>query len=918
MTPFRSQVLYLLAAVTLSVCPPANADVPTPPTAPPPPAGYCSTIYNELQTDLTAFNQSLGNPAPYPTLNIAQLRMADANTGPSISGPNYLAAVEAQLQELQAMGVKGVAVQVGFPALYEPFYGSASALAPYTSFYQQLGQAVRAAGLKLIVENDVLLASGSDAGWTNLTSYYSTLNWTQYVAARAAMAATLAQTMQPDYLILAEEPDTEAANSGQSNLNDPVQAAAMIASEIVSVRLADLNVKLGAGVGSWLGPTGTGSLVNYLTNYLLLPLDYIDFHVYPINTVAGGSLLGNALTIISMAAAALKPVAVSEAWLWKMEDSEWGVLTVDTFRARYPFGFWAPLDAYFLQTMAKLANYAQMEYLSFDGTNYFLTYQDFGGTAANGGAASCTCTTLSCNAAEIEADENQMASAADQIANFTTTGFAYNDLLVPAPDTTAPSNPSAPTGTAGYNSATFSWTGSTDNVGVAGYNVYRCSPPSQGQACTPAWISNSADTSFADPGLTDNTPYNYQVQAFDFKNNLSAMSAVLSLQTYNNTPPSSPTAVAATAVSPSEIDLSWAAPQNSTGLNKYLLYGGTSTSNLNVVATIPATKTSYRNQPLAPATQYFYGMVAVEGGINSPMSAIVSATTLPLPNSPTSLAAAASSATKITLSWQEVIPRNGLPISNYQVFRGTTLGQMILLPQRTNTTRYTDSGLTPGTKYYYQIVAVDTSNNKSVPSAPVSGTPPPMPNPPYNTLATANSTTRITVTWSETVPPGGLSIRAYKIYRSKTLPVTTANYVASRTTPSYIDTTATPSTTYYYAIAALDTGNDLSALSNTASATTPAPPNAPANVQATANSSTKVTVTWSETIPSGGLPIKVYKIYRSLTLPVTTADYVASRTTPTYIDTTVVTGTGYYYAIAAQDTGGDLSPLSAPAHVTTP
>jgi fibronectin type 3 domain-containing protein len=66
------------------------------------------------------------------------------------------------------------------------------------------------------------------------------------------------------------------------------------------------------------------------------------------------------------------------------------------------------------------------------------------------------------------------------------------------------------------------------------------------------------------------------------------------------------------------------------------------------------------------------------------------------------------------------------------------------------------------------------------------------------------------------------------------------------------------------------------------------------------------------------LAISNYKIYRSTTLRVTIANYVATRTTPTYIDTAVSPSNTYYYAIAATDAGDDASPLSVPAQVTTP
>ena len=132
---------------------PCKADVPAPPAPPSVPTGYCTSIYNELNGDLQAFNTQLAAPPTWtpipggPTLYSANLQSANSNVGPSISGPNYLQIVLTQLQELKALGVQAVSVAVLFPVLYEPFYGSQTALQPYLDFYSQVAQAVRAAGI---------------------------------------------------------------------------------------------------------------------------------------------------------------------------------------------------------------------------------------------------------------------------------------------------------------------------------------------------------------------------------------------------------------------------------------------------------------------------------------------------------------------------------------------------------------------------------------------------------------------------------------------------------------------------------------------------------------------------------------------------------------------------------------------------
>ena len=534
----------VLIALALLVYAPCKADVPAAAPPPAPPAGsYCASMYNELYNDMQAFNNTLATPPAWtpipggPTIYAGNLQWANGNTGPSISSSDYMqSTVQPQLQALQALGVQAILVPVLFPILYEPFYGSQAAFQPYLTFYTQVAQAVRAAGLKLIVDNEILFSNDTAAGWTNMNAFYGPLTWTEYVAARAQMAATIEQYMQPDYLMLANEPDTEAIQTGQTNLNNPEDAAAMVQAEITAVQsyLATATVspypKLGGGFGSWMSLSGSSSLMGYINAYTALPLDYIDFHMLPVNTVQNDNFLANTITIASMAAAVGKPVAISQAWLEDETAEEVNVLNIDIVRARGPFSFWAPLNQYFLQMAQNLASYTNMIYLAPQFPVYLFAQQTYGGTDANGGAANCTCTTTSCSDYEIMQIENQLATTADQQSVFTTTAANFYGQLVTTPDTAPPTTPGTPAGSPGTTGVKLTWTASADNVGVAGYNVYRCSPPAEGQACTGVWIANSTLASFMDSTLASNTPYNYQVSAFDFANNESPLSPTLSLQ----------------------------------------------------------------------------------------------------------------------------------------------------------------------------------------------------------------------------------------------------------------------------------------------------------------------------------------------------------------------------------------------------
>jgi chitodextrinase len=89
----------------------------------------------------------------------------------------------------------------------------------------------------------------------------------------------------------------------------------------------------------------------------------------------------------------------------------------------------------------------------------------------------------------------------------------------PPPDTTVPTVPSNFHVT-DYtsNSISLSWTASTDNVGVTGYELYRNNALIQTLAATA--------TSFTDPNLQPSTLYQYQIRAADAAANKSAFASI--------------------------------------------------------------------------------------------------------------------------------------------------------------------------------------------------------------------------------------------------------------------------------------------------------------------------------------------------------------------------------------------------------
>jgi lysophospholipase L1-like esterase/chitodextrinase len=90
-------------------------------------------------------------------------------------------------------------------------------------------------------------------------------------------------------------------------------------------------------------------------------------------------------------------------------------------------------------------------------------------------------------------------------------------------DIQPPTTPGTPAATSVTTTTiALSWTGSTDNVAVTGYDVWRATGASGG---TFASVGTSTTNSFTDTGLTANTTYRYQIRARDAAGNTSAFSA---------------------------------------------------------------------------------------------------------------------------------------------------------------------------------------------------------------------------------------------------------------------------------------------------------------------------------------------------------------------------------------------------------
>ena len=107
-------------------------------------------------------------------------------------------------------------------------------------------------------------------------------------------------------------------------------------------------------------------------------------------------------------------------------------------------------------------------------------------------------------------------AAYDAAGNVSALSASASATTKAASDTTAPSVPAGLTATTVSTSQiNLSWTASTDNVGVAGYRIYRSG----------TLIATTQSTSYSNMGLPASTTYTYTVAAYDAAGNVSALSA---------------------------------------------------------------------------------------------------------------------------------------------------------------------------------------------------------------------------------------------------------------------------------------------------------------------------------------------------------------------------------------------------------
>ena len=184
-------------------------------------------------------------------------------------------------------------------------------------------------------------------------------------------------------------------------------------------------------------------------------------------------------------------------------------------------------------------------------------------------------------------------------------------------DTRLPSRPASFSVSTSSGRPVGTWTASTDNIGVAGYILYRSTDGTQGSevARTPASVLTWTDDSFQ-----EKVRYTYSVKAYDAAGNLSSLS---SLRTVTPSQvPSTPTL--SIALASGDPWLTWTASSDNVGVAGYIVSRSTNGGTGSEIGRTTAGVRTWTDHAVGAGTRYYYNVRAYDAaGNNSSRSPIV-------------------------------------------------------------------------------------------------------------------------------------------------------------------------------------------------------------------------------------------------------------------------------------------------------
>ena len=380
----------------------------------------------------------------------------------------------------------------------------------------------------------------------------------------------------------------------------------------------------------------------------------------------------------------------------------------------------------------------------------------------------------------------------------------------PCPSSADSTPPSSPTGLAAsavtQTGFVLGWTASSDDSGVAGYDVYR-----DGNK-----VASPTATSVIQSGLACGKSYALEVSARDAAGNASPR-ALLTVSTgacttppADTTPPSTPSGLGVSGATRTSVLLGWNASIDNSGVAGYRVY-------VNGTYTTTATQLSATMLRLSCGTAYTFGVEAVDAAGNASVRASVTGSTtacpdIAAPTAPTNLVTTSRTATSVALSWSA--SSDDVGVTGYGLYRGgSSTGS-------SSTTTGIFSGLACGTNYTLAVDANDAAGNRSPQTVVMVSTTacPDTTAPSAPTALSASSVTQTSLVLNWIGSSDNVSVSSYDVYED-------GAKVASVSSTSSAQSGLACGTSYAFGVVARDAAGNSSATTsmNASTAACPAP-----------------------------------------------------------------------------------------------
>lgn len=426
------------------------------------------------------------------------------------------------------------------------------------------------------------------------------------------------------------------------------------------------------------------------------------------------------------------------------------------------------------------------------------------------------------------------------------------------PSATLPSAPQGFSGTPGDKSVTLTWTAPIQkgSSAVKAYTVYRGT--SSGAYTFEKDVGNVL--TWQDSGLTNGVTYYYRVAARNDQGNGVQASEIPITPSVPPSKPESPSAAGGAGY----IVLTWTEPATHGGVavTGYQVWRSTS-RNVDPMDGVKlaetGTTTTYTDLGLGFPVTAYYRIVAVNArGAGAPSNE-VEASTVAIPDAPTT-PVATPGRDSITIHWTP--PYSSLQIKGYNIFAGSSPGNSQYLTS-TDKPNFTETGLGMGVTRYYRVRAWSDGGAGGL-SPETSATTFRLGSEPTNVAANGGPD-MVTVTWSPPSDLGGSEVLWYHVYNKTSTGQLKLLANVSNVTFSYQHAGLDDNATYHYRVSAI-TGAGEGPTSAEVSARTWDVPKAPVLTAYSGPGFGRVTLQWVAPVDAGNVSatIQSYNVYRGI------------------------------------------------------